>query len=141
MAASAAGPSDRMAAATGAGRSDRVAAETVRGAILGPETARRLACDASVTRVVLSPESQPLDVGRRTRLIPPAIRTALVVRDRGCTYPGCDRGPQWTDAHHVRHWADGGSTSLDNLVLLCRQHHRAVHEGHAAVPHAPPRAA
>jgi hypothetical protein len=129
-------------ATTDAARSNRMAAaETVWGAILGPETARRLACDASVTRVLLSPESQPLDVGRRTRLIPPAIRTALVVRDRGCTYPGCDRGPQWTDAHHVRHWADGGGTSLDNLVLLCRHHHRAVHEGHAAVPHAPPRAA
>jgi hypothetical protein len=120
---------------------DLVGAETVWGAVLGPETARRLACDASLTRVVIDPDSQPLDVGRRTRLIPPAIRTALVVRDRGCTYPGCDRGPQWTDAHHVRHWSDGGTTSLDNLVLLCRQHHRTVHEGHSAIPHAPPRAA
>jgi hypothetical protein len=118
-----------------------VGAETMWGAVLGPETARRLACDASLTRVVIDPDSQPLDVGRRTRLIPAAIRTALVVRDRGCTYPGCDRGPQWTDAHHVRHWSDGGTTSLDNLVLLCRQHHRTVHEGHSAIPHAPPRAA
>jgi hypothetical protein len=118
-----------------------VGAETMWGAVLGPETARRLACDASLTRVVIDPASQPLDVGRRTRLIPAAIRTALVVRDRGCTYPGCDRGPQWTDAHHVRHWSDGGTTSLDNLVLLCRQHHRTVHEGHSAIPHGPPRAA
>lgn len=118
-----------------------VAAETMWGAVLGRRPARRLACDASITRVVIDPDSQPLDVGRRTRVIPPAIRTALVVRDRGCVHPGCDRGPQWTDAHHVRHWADGGTTSLDNLVLLCRQHHRAVHEGHSAIPHAPPRAA
>jgi Domain of unknown function (DUF222)/HNH endonuclease len=115
--------------------------ETMWGAVLGSDAARRLACDASLTRVVLGPESQPLDVGRRTRLIPPAVRAALVVRDRGCTHPGCDRGPQWTDAHHVLHWADGGSTSLDNLVLLCRQHHRTVHEGHRAMPNAPPRAA
>jgi Domain of unknown function (DUF222)/HNH endonuclease len=118
-----------------------VAAEATWGAVLGPESSRRLACDASITRVVLGPDSQPLDVGRRTRLIPPAIRTALTVRDRGCTYPGCDRGPQWTDAHHIRHWADGGPTSLDNLTLLCRQHHRAVHQREAAAPHAPPRAA
>jgi hypothetical protein len=132
----------RPAGAAGAlGVSGLVAAETVWGSVLGSETARRLACDASITRVVLDPDSQPLDVGRRTRLVPPAIRTALVVRDRGCTFPGCDRGPQWTDAHHLRHWSDGGPTSLDNLVLLCRQHHRAVHEGHAAIPHAPPRAA
>jgi hypothetical protein len=118
-----------------------VAAETSWGSVLGPQTAQRLACDASITRVVLGPDSRPLDVGRRTRLVPPAIRAALLVRDRGCTYPGCDRGPQWTDAHHVRHWSDGGTTSLDNLVLLCRQHHRTVHEGHSAIPHAPPRAA
>jgi hypothetical protein len=70
-----------------------------------------------------------LDVGRRTRTVPPAIRTALVVRDRGCAFPGCDRPPSWTDAHHLEHWADGGPTALDNLVLLCRRHHRAVHEG------------
>jgi hypothetical protein len=123
-------------------RSGRMAGvETMWGAVLGTDAARRLACDASLTRVVLGPDSQPLDVGRRTRLIPPAIRAALVVRDRGCAYTGCDRGPQWTDAHHIRHWADGGSTSLDNLVLLCRQHHRAVHEGHPAIRtrhHVPP---
>jgi hypothetical protein len=118
-----------------------VAAETSWGSVLGSANAQRLACDASITRVVLGPDSQPLDVGRRTRIVPPAIRTALVVRDRGCTYPGCDRGPQWTDAHHVRHWSEGGPTSLDNLVLLCRQHHRTVHERHPAIPHAPPRAA
>lgn len=118
-----------------------VGGETGWGAVLGPESVRRVACDAAVTRVVLDPQSQPLDVGRRTRVIPPAIRTALAVRDRGCVWPGCDRPPHWTDAHHVVHWADGGSTSMDNLVLLCRRHHRTVHEGRSSLPHAPPRAA
>jgi len=68
-----------------------------------------------------------LDVGRRRRTIPPAIRRALEVRDRGCRFPGC--GLRFTDAHHVVHWADGGETSLKNTVLLCRHHHRLVHEG------------
>jgi hypothetical protein len=67
-----------------------------------------------------------LDVGRRTRTIPPALRRALEVRDRGCRFPGC--GLRFTDAHHVRHWADGGPTSLANCLLLCRFHHRLVHE-------------
>ena len=67
-----------------------------------------------------------LDVGRKTRTIPPALRRALEARDRGCRFPGC--GLRFTDAHHVRHWADGGPTRLENLVLLCRRHHRAVHE-------------
>ena len=98
------------------------------GAVSG-ETARRLACDASISRVVTAGRSEPLDVGRRTRVVPPAIRTALAIRDGGCTHPGCDRPPPFTDAHHIRHWADGGPTSLDNLILLCRTHHRAVHEG------------
>jgi hypothetical protein len=92
------------------------------------ETARRLACDAGVSRVVTAGDSQPLDVGRRTRVVSPALRRALVWRDRGCRFPGCDRPPAWTDRHHLVHWADGGPTSLDNLVLLCRRHHRIVHE-------------
>jgi hypothetical protein len=91
-------------------------------------TVRRLACDASVTRVVLGPRSEPLDVGRRTAVVPPAIRRAVVVRDRRCRFPGCDRPPPWCDAHHVTHWGDGGATSVDNLVLLCRRHHRLTHE-------------
>lgn len=76
------------------------------------ETARRLACDAGVTRVITAGPSEPLDVGRRTRVVPPAIRRGLVVRDRGCRFPGCDRPPQWTDAHHLRHWSRGGPTCL-----------------------------
>jgi hypothetical protein len=92
-----------------------------------PETVRRLACDASITRVVLGPGSEPLDVGRRTQVVPPAIRRAVVARDRCCRFPGCDRPQSWCDAHHVVHWADGGETSVSNLVLLCRRHHRLTH--------------
>lgn len=93
------------------------------------ETARRLACDASVSTVRVDGGGTPLDVGRATRTIPPAIRTALVVRDRHCRFPGCNRPPCWTDAHHLQDWIQGGHTRLDNLALLCRRHHRSVHEG------------
>jgi hypothetical protein len=91
------------------------------------KTARRLLCDASIRRVVMRGRSEPLDVGRRTPVVPPAIRTAVVVRDQKCRFPGCDRPHTWCDAHHVWHWADGGPTSVTNLVLLCRRHHRLVH--------------
>ncbi|HEY8673298.1 MAG TPA: HNH endonuclease signature motif containing protein, partial [Candidatus Dormibacteraeota bacterium] len=70
----------------------------------------------------------PLSVGRATRTIPAHLRTALHLRDQGCRFPGCDRPPGWTDGHHIIHWPDGGPTELDNLVSLCRTHHRAVHE-------------
>jgi uncharacterized protein DUF222/HNH endonuclease len=93
------------------------------------ETARQLACDAMVSRIVTTGRSEPLDVGRQTPLIPAAIRRALVVRDRHCRFPGCDRPPPWCDGHHVQHWADGGPTALTNLVLLCRRHHRMIHRG------------
>jgi hypothetical protein len=73
--------------------------------------------------------SQPLDVGRTTRVVSPAQRIALVVRDGGCVFPDCDRPPGWCEAHHLVHWLDGGPTDLPNLALLCRAHHRAVHEG------------
>jgi Domain of unknown function (DUF222) len=88
---------------------------------------RRLACDASVMRVVMNGRSEPLDVGRRTQVVPPAIRRAVIVRDRHCRFPGCDRPHTWCDAHHVAHWADGGPTALPNLLLLCRRHHGMVH--------------
>jgi hypothetical protein len=91
------------------------------------EASRRIACDAGRVDVVRGPGDSVLDVGRRTRTIPPALRRALEVRDRGCRFPGCGR--RFTDAHHVRHWADGGETSLGNCLLLCRHHHRLVHEG------------
>ena len=92
------------------------------------ETARRIACDAAAAMVVLDAQGAPIGAGRSTRVIPPALRRALVVRDGGCTFPGCDRPPDWTDAHHLEHWADGGPTDLANLTLLCRRHHRMVHE-------------
>jgi Domain of unknown function (DUF222)/HNH endonuclease len=95
---------------------------------VGAGLARRLACDASVSRVVLGPRSEPLDVGRRTPVVSPAMRRAVVIRDSRCRFPGCDRPHTWCDAHHVTHWADGGATALPNLVLLCRRHHRVVHE-------------
>ncbi|HSJ50898.1 MAG TPA: HNH endonuclease [Actinomycetota bacterium] len=94
---------------------------------VGPEVVRRLACDAQVRRVVLSGRSEPLDVGRRTPVISPAMRRALIVRDGGCRFPGCDRPPSWCDGHHVVPWAEGGPTALANLLLLCRRHHRLVH--------------
>ena len=96
------------------------------GTRLSAETSRRLSCDASVVRLGEGPDGSLLDVGRKTRTIPPALRRALESRDRGCRFPGC--GLRFTDAHHVRQWADGGATKLDNLVLLCRFHHRLVHE-------------
>ena len=153
------------------------------GGWVGPlpvETTRRLACDAAVTRVLVTrhhqgnghhddghpgqhhaagaashadgepagdlaarlrtamellppalggARSEPLDVGRATRVVSPAQRTALTVRDGGCRFPGCDRPLAWCDAHHLRHWVHGGRTDLGNLVLLCRGHHHAVHEG------------
>jgi hypothetical protein len=103
--------------------------DTSVGTSLSPEAVRRLACDAVVSRVITSGRSEPLEAGRSTRVVPPSVRRALVVRDAGCAFPACDRPPSWCDAHHVRHWADGGPTDLSNLVLLCRRHHRAIHAG------------
>jgi hypothetical protein len=96
---------------------------------VGADAVRRLACDASVMRVVMSGRSEPLDVGRRTPVVPPSMRRAVTVRDRLCRFPGCDRPHTWCDVHHVVHWADGGPTALSNLVLLCRRHHRMIHWG------------
>jgi hypothetical protein len=98
------------------------------GQPLHPDSARRIACDAAITRVLTSGRSEPLDVGRRTAVVSPVTRRALVVRDEHCTFPGCERPSEWCDAHHVRHWADGGPTALSNLILLCRPHHRAMHQ-------------
>ncbi|HEY1332379.1 MAG TPA: DUF222 domain-containing protein [Actinomycetota bacterium] len=92
-----------------------------------PGVARRIACDASISRIVMGPRSEPLDVGRRTAVVPAGLRRAVAARDRQCRFPSCDRPEAWCDAHHVVHWADGGVTALGNLVLLCRRHHRMVH--------------
>jgi hypothetical protein len=99
------------------------------GVPIGAETARRLACDAGVLPAVLGGAGEVLDVGRTARTVPPGLRRALILRDAGCRFPGCDRPPAWADAHHVHSWATGGPTALDNLVLLCRHHHVLVHEG------------
>lgn len=98
------------------------------GGALSRETARRLGCDASLLGMVEDARGEPLSVGRRTRAIPAAIARALRLRDDGCRFPGC-RARRFVDGHHVEHWADGGETRLDNLVQLCRTHHRLVHEG------------
>ncbi len=91
------------------------------------ETSRRLACDAGVVHWLENNKGEPLSIGRKTRTIPPAIRRALKRRDHGCRFPGCSCS-RFVDAHHITHWADGGETRMDNLVLLCRRHHRLVHE-------------
>ena len=120
-----------LVAITGRTNENTCPAEVAEVAWTGPltdEAVRRLACDAEVTRVVLDPSSQPLDVGRSTRTVPAHLRQALIVRDGGCVAEGCDRPAAWTEAHHVVHWAEGGRTALDNLVLLCRTHHRKVHD-------------
>ena len=111
--------------ATLAGR----AAETGRseledGTRVSAETSRRIACDADLVRVASRGGAR--EVSGKTRTVPPRLRRALEIRDRGCRFPGC--GSRFTDAHHMRHWADGGPTRLDNLVLLCRTHHRLLHE-------------
>ncbi len=92
------------------------------------ETSRRLACDCAKVHWHETGNGEPLSVGRKTRSIPPVIRRALKRRDLGCRFPGCTC-TRFVDAHHIKHWADGGETSMDNLVLLCRTHHRLVHEG------------
>ena len=101
----------------------------VDGTAIDPETIRRWACDAGIVRIVLDGESQPLDIGRRTRTVPPAMRRALELRDGGCAWKGCDAPASWCDAHHIIHWIDGGVTALINLILLCRKHHTAIHDG------------
>lgn len=103
-------------------------AELGNGSPIHPESARRLACDAAISRVLTTGRSEPLDVGRRTAIVSPVTRRALVIRDKHCTFPGCERPSEWCDAHHVRHWADGGPTALSNLILLCRPHHRVLHQ-------------
>ena len=108
--------------------------EQVGGLHLGREAARRVACDAGVVVLSHGAGGEVLDVGRRTRTVPSAMRRALQSRDHGqCQFPGCES--RRCDAHHVEHWADGGETRLRNLVSLCRFHHRAVHEaGFRVVP-------
>jgi hypothetical protein len=99
----------------------------VDGTIVDPTTLGRLACDAGIHRVVTDGRSSILDYGTTTRTVPAPLFNALVIRDRHCRYPGCDRPPDWTEAHHIRWVTRGGPTALDNLVLLCTRHHHLLH--------------
>ena len=99
------------------------------GVTLTRSGAHRHTCDGSIARVVMAGRSEVLDVGRATRVVPVALRRALVLRDGGCVFPGCDQPAHRCDVHHFTHWARGGTTDLDNTGLVCEHHHRAVHEG------------
>jgi hypothetical protein len=100
----------------------------VDGTELGAAVTQALACDSVLHRVLMKGRSTILDYGTSTRTIPAPLWNALVIRDEHCRFPGCDRPHAWSDAHHVVHWARGGETKLSNLLLLCRRHHRSVHE-------------
>ena len=104
------------------------AAVTETGTVLSATDLRRIACDTRVIPVVMGGASEVLDVGRATRTIPPSIRRALIARDQGCVWPGCDRAPIHCDGHHIEHWVDDGPTCVANLALLCHSHHQRLHE-------------
>src|SRR5438445_639560 len=120
-----------LIAHTAAELGDKMAAEAeVEWASSIPaETARRLACDCTITPILCGAESHQVEVGSSSRVIPPAMKRALIARDKHCRFPGCDMPPAWTDGHHIKHWANGGPHALWNLLLLCRRHHRYFHEG------------
>ena len=98
------------------------------GELLAPETVRRLACDAAIIPTVLGSDLEVVDLGHQVRLFTAAQTRRLWLRDRHCTYPGCDMPGQWCDAHHLVHWANGGKTDLSNAALLCERHHTVVHQ-------------
>jgi len=108
---------DRTALSDGNGRSG-----------LPVESVKRLCCDGETVVIVEDEDGEPLNIGRKTRTVPTAIKRALQSRDKGCRFPGCSH-TRFVDAHHIQHWSAGGETSLDNLLLLCTRHHRLVHEG------------
>ena len=110
---------------TGAGE---VCGSAATGTLLGPETLRKMCCDADLIPTVLGTDTQTLDHGRTVRLFTRAQRRAIWRRDKTCTYPGCGAPGAWTRVHHVHHWADGGPTNLDNAALLCQRHHTRVHD-------------
>ena len=115
---------DLVDPATGPG-----AAATGFGARISAARARWLACDGVVSRVVMGPDGVPLDLGRTHRVVTPALRRAVVQRDRNCVFAGCDAPHHWADVHHLVHWVDGGETDLANSALLCERHHTKVHHG------------
>jgi hypothetical protein len=99
------------------------------GAVVSAARARRAACDADLTRIVLDPDGVPLDLGRTLRLVPPHLRRAVETRDKGCVFAGCHAPTYWCEVHHLLEWALGGETSLENSGLLCERHHTQVHHG------------
>jgi hypothetical protein len=103
-----------------------IGATTLNGTHLPHNRVRKLCCDATINRIVMN-GSEVIDYGRHERLAPLTLFRALAVADRTCRYPGCDRKPSWTQAHHVWHWDDGGPTEVNNLVLLCNRHHHFIH--------------
>jgi hypothetical protein len=108
---------------------DGGAGELEWGGMVPADSVLRLACDSALTVLAVNGEGEPVATSGTVRTIPPSLRRALVARDRGCRFRGCDRPAAWTDGHHLRHRAHGGKNTLRNLVLLCRRHHRRVHEG------------
>jgi len=112
---------DQSALANGNGRSS-----------LPIESVKRLCCDGHAVVIGENEKGEPLNIGRKTRTVPIAIKRALKARDKSCAYPGCHH-TRFVDAHHIEHWSNGGETSLDNLMLLCSQHHKLVHEGGFAI--------
>ncbi|MGY1857096.1 DUF222 domain-containing protein [Modestobacter sp. SYSU DS0290] len=115
---------DLAAPGTGAG-----AAQTGFGAVISAARARWLACDAVVSRIVLGPDGEPLELGRKHRVVTPGLRRAVVARDKSCVFAGCGAPHWWADVHHLVHWINGGETSLSNSALLCERHHTKVHHG------------
>jgi len=99
------------------------------GTAISAARARWLACDSEVSRIVMGPDGTPLDVGRAHRVVTPALRRAVVARDRECVFAGCGAPHHWAEVHHLVHWAHGGATSLTNSALLCEAHHGKVHHG------------
>jgi hypothetical protein len=115
---------DLVDPATGPGE-----ASTGFGAAISAARARWLACDGTISRVVMGPDGQPMDHGRTKRVVPPRLRRAVETRDRHCVFAGCEAPSYWCDVHHVLHWIYGGETNLDNSALLCERHHTKVHHG------------
>ena len=117
-----------------ANRSLRVVRNVERGTMtinieLPIESVKRLCCDGHAVILGEDENGEPLNIGRKTRTVPTAIKRALMARDKSCAFPGCHH-TRFVDAHHIQHWSAGGETSLDNLMLLCSQHHKLVHERH-----------
>nr|WP_243851035.1 HNH endonuclease signature motif containing protein [Modestobacter marinus] len=115
---------DLVDPATGAG-----AAELGFGATISAARARYLACDGSISRIVMGPDGIPLDLGRDHRVVTPGLRRAVERRDKSCVFAGCGAPTHWCDVHHLIHWLHGGETSLSNSALLCERHHTKVHHG------------